>query len=189
MLFCVNFLNGFWQWFGWISFDCLTYILYTAYYMILLPTYIHIPTLYVYGYSFLHVGFLLRLFPPLWLDLFAYDSRTGHFMKLECLIILSYHMMHIHESHLKHMHIFTLNLSSHCSITFLSIKQVFTIQCLLPCSTDFCHFMHNGRFSLRSLDRHSHFVQTRNLTSSGSTRATRVTDCIATQINWPAWPK
>ena len=59
---------------------------------------IHIPTLYVYGF----VVFARSLsredtFPVvvLWLDLFEYDSLTGHFMKLECRIILVAHAAHV----------------------------------------------------------------------------------------------
>lgn len=59
---------------------------------------IHIPTLYVYGFVvFARSLFLADTFPvvALWLDLFEYDSRTGHFMKRQCRAILVAHAAHV----------------------------------------------------------------------------------------------
>ena len=123
-------------------------------YIILLPMYVHIPTPFVYGCLILRVAFVLRTF-PLSLDLFEYDSQTGHFMKLECCIILTAHAAHPWITFGTPVHFHTVTVS-YCPSTFH-----FTIQYLLPCLTNF----HN--LSVAFLLRHSRFAQARNLPASG----------------------
>ena len=61
-------------------------------YCIQLSTYfIDIPTLHVYSFLIFAHSLCIALLFPLWIGLFEYDSRTGHFIELECRIILVAH--------------------------------------------------------------------------------------------------
>ena len=143
----------------------------TDYYICIWCT-VHYITIYVRVYSYSHtvrlrfsyfcgylVAFVMRAFLVVARDLFEWDSRTGHFMRLECPAAHPYMDRTWNTSILD---LFVFLLSKHLPLHQTSF---FTIQCLLPCSKEFSCFIRSVSLTLACL--YSHFFQARNFYPSG----------------------